>query len=141
MRTLRTLASLGAAALTLTFLGATPASGAPTIPLNGAQEANPGDNDGHGFFAYDLDGTTFCWSLEWTRIETATAAHVHKAPRHVAGDVVIPLDVGDGSGSPVSGCTELDAGLAADLAAHPKAYYVNVHNERFPAGAVRGQLK
>lgn len=35
---MRTLATLGAAALTLTFLGGTPASAAPAMPLNGEQE-------------------------------------------------------------------------------------------------------
>jgi len=132
---------LGAAALALSFAGTTSASAAPAIPLNGGQEVEAADHNGHGFFSYDLDGTTFCYTLAWDRIDTATAAHVHKAPRHVAGSVVIPLDVGDGSGAPVSECTEIDADLAADLAANPKAYYVNVHNEAFPGGAIRGQLK
>ncbi len=138
---MRTLATLGVAALLLILLGATPASSAPAMPLSGAQEVHPADNDGHGFFTYDLDGTTFCWTLEWTGIDTATAAHVHQAPRHVAGPVVIPLSVGDGSGAPVAGCSEIDAALAAAIEADPKAFYVNVHNEAFPAGAIRGQLK
>lgn len=138
---MRTLATLGAAALTLTFLSATSAWAAPAIPLNGEQEPAAADNDGHGFFTYELEGTTFCYTLEWADIDTATAAHVHKAPRNVAGPVVIPLNVGDGSGAPVSACTEIDAQLAADLAANPKAYYVNVHNTPFPPGAIRGQLK
>jgi CHRD domain len=40
-----------------------------------------------------------------------------------------------------SGCVTVAATLAADILAHPKAYYVNVHTGDFPAGAVRGQLK
>jgi hypothetical protein len=138
---MRTLISLSAATLTLGFIGATSASAAPAIPLNGEQEAVAADPDGSGFFSYTLDGTTFCWTLSWQDIDQATAAHVHKAPRHVAGPIVIPLSVGDGSGAPVSDCTEIDSALAADLEAHPKAYYVNVHNTPFPAGAIRGQLK
>lgn len=139
---MRTLAILGAATLTLTFLGATSsASAAPAIPLNGEQEAAAGDNDGHGFFTYELDGTSFCYTLEWDGIETATAAHVHLGPRHIAGPVVIPLSVGDGSGSLVDECTVITSMLAAQIAADPKAYYVNVHNDPFQAGAIRGQLK
>lgn len=141
MRILRILVSLGAVALSFTVLGANPASAAPAIPLNGEQEASAADDDGRGFFTYDLDGTTFCWTLEWEGIETAMAAHVHQAPREVAGPIVIPLDVGDGSGAPVSGCTDIDAALAAGIADSPKAYYVNVHNVPFPGGAIRGQLK
>jgi len=30
---------------------------------------------------------------------------------------------------------------AADIQAHPNAYYANVHTTAFTAGAVRGQLK
>lgn len=138
---MRTLATLGTAALVFTLLGAPPAAADPAIPLNGGQEAAAGDEDGHGFFSYTLDGTSFCYTLSWHSIDTALAAHVHKAPRNVAGSVVIPLSVGDGSGTTVSACTVIGSALAADLAANPKSYYVNVHNPAFPAGAIRGQLK
>ena len=130
----------GAAALLMT--GPTvPSVAAPAIPMSGAQEAGPGDRDGHGFFSYTIDGTSFCYTLRWTRVGTATAAHVHVGPRHTAGPVVIPLSVGDGSGSTVSQCTTITQQLANVIVADPQAYYVNVHNASFPAGAIRGQLK
>lgn len=145
---MRTLPALGAAALAVTAalgvstaVAAPEAPGEPAIPLSGAQETGPGDNDGHGFFTYDLEGTTFCWTLEWRGIETALAAHVHDAPRHVASGVVIPLDVGDGSGAMVSGCSMITEDLADAISANPKNFYVNVHNAPFPGGAIRGQLK
>lgn len=131
---------LGATAL-LTSVGGGPAAAAPAMPMNGDQEATAGDGDGHGFFTYEIDGTTFCYTLRWARVATATAAHVHLGPRHTAGPVVIPLSVGDGSGSTVSQCTTITTQLASTIAADPKAYYVNVHNAAFPAGAIRGQLK
>lgn len=139
---MRTLATLGAAALALTFLGATSSSATtPAIPLNGDQETAAGDADGHGFFTYSIDGTTFCYTLEWQRIDTATAAHVHRAPRDVAGGIEIHLSVGDGSGSKVEACTPITSALADEITANPKAFYVNVHNPAFQAGAIRGQLK
>jgi hypothetical protein len=131
---------VGATALLTSVLGG-PAAGAPAISMSGAQESGPGDHDGHGFFTYDIDGTSFCYTLRWDRVDTATAAHVHVGPRHTAGPVVIPLSVGDGSGSTVSQCTTIAAELASAILADPKAYYVNVHNPAYPAGAVRGQLK
>jgi hypothetical protein len=50
-----------------------------------------------------------------------------------------PPATGDPGAS--SGCVTVDATLAADIQAHPRAYYANVHTTAFPGGAVRGQLK
>lgn len=117
------------------------ASAAPAIPLSGGQETAAADDDGHGFFSYSIDGTTFCWTLSWQDIATPTAAHVHVGPRHVAGPVVIPLDVDGLPGPDMSGCATIAADLAAAITANPGGYYANVHNATFPGGAIRGQLK
>jgi hypothetical protein len=121
--------------------GVSTAVAAPAIPLSGGQETQAADPDGHGFFSYTLDGTEFCWTLDWKDIETPTAAHVHVGPRQVAGPVVIPLDVDGLPGPDHSGCTTIGAELAAAISADPRNYYANVHNATFPAGAIRGQLK
>ena len=118
-----------------------PVAAAPAIPLNGGQEPAGGDTNGHGFFTYTIDGTTFCWTVSWKKIDEPSAGHVHVAPRQQAGDVVIDLDA-DGVGGPDrSGCRTISSELAAAITADPKAYYVNLHNSAFPAGAIRGQLK
>jgi hypothetical protein len=117
------------------------ATAAPAIPLSGGQETAAADEDGHGFFTYSLQGTMFCWTLSWQDIVTPTAAHVHVGSRHVAGPVVIPLDTDGLPGPERSGCRTITAELAAAISADPRAYYVNVHNTPFPAGAIRGQLK
>jgi hypothetical protein len=129
----------GAAAALVVLAGGTTAAGAPAIPMSGAQEAAAADNNGHGSFTYDISGTGFCYTLIYQGIESPTAAHVHLGDRHVAGDVVIPLDPGDGSGTLT--CTTITQEVADAITADPKAYYVNVHNETYPAGAIRGQLK
>jgi len=121
--------------------GLTPSSAAPAIPLNGGQEPEGGDPDGHGFFTYSIDGTTFCWTLSWQDIAEPLAGHVHVAPRRVPGPIVIDLNA-DGVGGPdMSGCRQISAELAAAITADPKAYYVNLHTSEFPAGVIRGQLK
>jgi hypothetical protein len=38
------------------------------------------------------------------------------------------------------GCVGADRQLIRAILQHPSAYYVNVHNAPFPAGALRGQL-
>jgi CHRD domain len=129
------------AVLAIAALGLPAATAAPAIPLSGGQETAAADADGHGFFTYSIDGTTFCWTLSWQDIATPTAAHVHVGPRRVAGPIVIPLDVDGIPGPDRSGCTTISAELAAAISANPAGYYANVHNADFPAGAIRGQLK
>jgi len=51
----------------------------------------------------------------------------------------VPLDV-DGFEGSSSDCVDAsDADLDA-IIANPAGYYVNIHTEDFPAGAIRGQL-
>jgi hypothetical protein len=79
-----------------------------------------------------------CYTLKVENIEPATAAHIHLGLRGEAGPVVAPLEPPtDGSSS---ACTQIPRALSLELREHPRRYYVNVHNEEFPDGAIRGQL-
>lgn len=137
----RSIIAATGAILAATTFGLPTAEAAPAIPLSGGQETAAADADGHGFFTYSIDGTTFCWTLSWQDIETPFAAHIHVGPRHVAGGIVIGLDVDGVPGPDMSGCTTISSDLAAAISANPRGYYANVHNADFPAGAIRGQLK
>ncbi len=112
------------------------------VPLTGAEEVpGPGDPDGSGKvrLRINVDKRKVCWKLTVHDIGPATAAHIHAAEAGVAGPVVIPLSAPTNGFS--SGCaTNVDRDLLAAITHHPEAYYVNVHNAEFPAGAVRGQL-
>lgn len=134
------LSTVAAAALVAVAL-ATPVSASSAIPMNSGQEPAGGEAGGHGFFSYTIDGTEFCWTMSWQGIAEPFAGHVHIAPRQVAGPILIDLNA-DGVGGPdESGCREISAELAAAITADPGAYYVNLHNDGFQAGAIRGQLK
>jgi hypothetical protein len=109
--------------------------------MTGEEEApGPGDPDGFGFATVTLIESQglVCYSLTAFGIEPATAAHIHVAPIGEPGPVVVPLDPPTEGAS--GGCTEADPELIAAILENPENYYVNVHNEEYPAGAIRGQL-
>jgi hypothetical protein len=114
-----------------------------TVNLTGAAELpGPGDPDGSGQAHLTLNHTTgeVCWEIRVKRITLpATAAHIHVGSADVAGPVVVHLSPPDESRQS-SGCTTADTALVKAIISNPSAYYVNVHNADFPAGAVRGQL-
>jgi hypothetical protein len=113
--------------------------------LTGAKEVpGPGDADGRGRARLQLKKDQICFELSWRNIDAPTAAHIHSGSRGEAGAIVVPLlNVPAGLGAPVSsvgGCATADPALIADIRSHPSAYYVNIHNVPFMAGAIRGQL-
>lgn len=76
--------------------------------------------------------------------EEFSAGHIHEAQPGVAGDVVVPLVVGqslDDVHIRLSGTvTGVALGLAEDVCSEPGEFYVNFHTALDPGGAVRGQL-
>ena len=114
-----------------------------TAQLSGAAEVpGPGDPDGSGTATIRLrpEQREVCFDLTVSNIGPATAAHIHEGAEGVAGPVVVPLDPAPTGGSS-SGCiSDVDTALIQNIVQNPGQYYVNVHNEEFPDGAVRGQL-
>lgn len=104
------------------------------------ERPNPGDPDGSGTFEMQLNQGqgTLTYVLTAEAIATPTAAHIHIAPPEAPGPVVVPL------AAPVDGVSTgviyLSKELIKALRQNPEAYYVNVHNAEYPAGAIRGQL-
>lgn len=110
--------------------------------LTGAAErpaAGDPDGAGHATFTASTTQNQVCYDIAVEKIAPATMAHIHKAPATAAGPPVLTLQA-PGPDGKAKGCASADAGLVADIAANAAAYYVNVHNGEFPAGAVRGQL-
>ena len=113
-----------------------------TVDLTGAAEVNAqgvpnqGDPDGSGTATVSINPGTgeVCWTIEVAGVEPIFAAHIHIAPSILPGPVVVPLNPYSG------GCTVIDRELALAIITDPSAYYVNVHNDPYPAGALRGQL-
>jgi hypothetical protein len=118
-----------------------------TTTLSGAEEVNPttgdlgaGDPDGTGFAAVTINPGQgiVCYELSVSGIAPATGAHIHEAPPGEVGDIVVGLQPpSDGSSSD---CIPISRDLAKDILQNPSDYYVNVHNDEYPGGALRGQL-
>ena len=115
-----------------------------TATLAGVQEGDtPGDEDGAGTASIVIDPAagTACWTLTAESITPVTQSHIHIGSEGESGDIVVPLDV-DGFEGSSEGCIEPmeDAAVLQEIVDNPAGYYVNLHTEDFPAGAIRGQL-
>jgi hypothetical protein len=122
--------------------------------MNGANEIpGPGDPDGAGLALVDMAQDRVCFALGWTEIAPPIFAHIHVGTASVAGPVVVLFfDVPELPGSPtatlpstlaaVGGCIAgQDPALLSDIGLNPADYYANVHNLKFPPGAIRGQFR
>ena len=110
--------------------------------VNAAGVPNQGDPDGTGTASITLNQGQgeVCYELYVENIVLpAAAAHIHVGPSTAPGPVVIGLSAPDATGY-ASGCVSADPELIKAIRQNPEAYYVNVHNSVYPAGAVRGQL-
>jgi hypothetical protein len=105
------------------------------VALSGAQEVGGGDPDGTGTATLTLDTTlnTIDWNIVVANLDTVILDHIHQAPAGVNGGVVIDF------GGLLSGTGLFDTDVSA-VVANPTGFYVNVHTNVFPGGAVRGQI-
>jgi hypothetical protein len=126
----------------LVLAGGATAGGRPiSVGLTGAAEApGPGDPDGSGMVSLTFNPGTgqVCYDFSVTGVAALTAAHIHVAPAGSPGPVVIPLPPTTATGG--SGCVTAARDLIVAILKNPAAYYFNVHNADYPAGALRGQL-
>jgi CHRD domain len=122
-----------------------------TVQLTGAAECNNagacglGDPDGSGTAVITVNKGQgrVCWDIDVTGVDPIAAAHIHIGFAGIAfpNNIVVHLDADSGCTTTVmpGGAPLSDALLDALMKAR-QAFYVNVHNASFPAGALRGQL-
>jgi hypothetical protein len=73
-------------------------------------------------------------------VTDSPGAHIHVGSAGSAGGVVQPLDLTGRPTGLVAAGTATNPTLAAAILANPAGYYVNVHTDVCPGGAVRGQI-
>jgi CHRD domain len=111
-----------------------------TAQLRGTNEvpAAPASNRGRVEITLKPATGKVCWDFTIAKIDgRPMAAHIHKGKPGVSGPVFIPL----GTAFKRQGCTAAPRTKINAVAARPAAFYVNVHNAKHLAGAMRGQLK
>jgi hypothetical protein len=126
--------------------------------LSGANEVPAADPDGDGSSRVELfvDDGMVCFSVRFDDTGTPNRGHIHVGVAGANGGIVVPLfELGAaqnpaGPADPANdrlesrqrleNCVAADPAVLALIKANPSGYYVNLHNARFPGGAIRGQL-
>ena len=119
------------------------------VATGATNRGNVGDPNGRGeayVFGIDGDPNTLCYVLTVSKIEPAKMAHIHRGAAGSNGPVVVNLAApADGNAADCLTVGEPDKFLMGqtvqEILANPESFYVNVHNAKYPAGAIRGQLQ
>jgi glucose/arabinose dehydrogenase/plastocyanin len=130
------------------FFRAFDAAPQPPIPLTvymtGAAEHPTNNSPALGTGIFSLDGNTLTFNLRYAGLTaTANNAHIHgPANTSASAGVLIPLGAFNGgawgTNGTLSGVILLTSAQRAMILADQT--YVNIHNDNFPDGEIRGQL-
>jgi hypothetical protein len=110
------------------------------LRLSGSAETPPGAQRGTGAAIIAFHGdSVLCWRFSHLHGFThATFAHIHIGATGRAGKIVVALSTA--SLLHHRGCVSLSPVLGKMIVSQPSRYYVNIHSQQYPAGAVRAQL-
>lgn len=109
-----------------------------------AEVPGPGDDGASGSFEGTMElreaSGELCYELTASGVSSeVVSAHIHRGEEDEAGEIVIELQAPvDGSSS---GCETVEAMDLVPLLEETSSFYVNVHSQDHPDGAVRGQLE
>ena len=121
-----------------------------TTELTGENEVNSSGTPNQGDLAatgtakitVNAGQSRVCWEITTANFSTGTTsitgAHIHSAPAGQNGPIVVALSATLNGTS--TGCADVTRSLADAIRKAPQTFYVNVHTNLFPSGAIRGQL-
>jgi hypothetical protein len=134
----------------------TPGARIAIVQLSGAQEVAGGDAAGSAVFVMVAGERQLCYALITRDLSSQpVASHIHAAPTGVNGPIQIALGTPAAADSSEAACIQVqpDANQTPanatqvltqteeqTIMASPAGFYVNVHTQALPAGAVRAQL-
>ena len=122
--------------------------------LSGQNEVPPRDPDGDGRarVQFHVDGDELCFTIRFDDTGTPNRGHIHLGGVGANGGIEVTLFELVGLPDDPRN-DELESGKIEDcivpedptdlakIAENPEGYYVNLHNTRYPGGAIRGQLE
>jgi hypothetical protein len=111
--------------------------------LSGDNELDGGDPDGEGEFTATLRRRRLCYELDFSGLTNPNAAHIHRGADDEDGPIVQSLRpqwTQDEDGARPR-CVRIRRTLARRIRNDDTDYYVNVHTDDYPDGAIRGQLE
>jgi hypothetical protein len=125
---------------------ATPAATAPPVlrvtlaAQNEVPQAGDSEMSGTGTVRLNPASGEVCPDLEITKPQGTAirAAHIHRGAAGANGPIVIPFE--SEADRVNDDCVTADPALVTEVSQQPDGFYVNVHTEQFPNGAIRGQL-
>lgn len=113
--------------------------------LRGDKEVpGPGDPNGRGKarFRINDEKNKLCYRISYRTVPKVTAAHIHQGGPKESGPVIVFLSDGPDVESPMKGCVnDVKRADLRRIQRHPRRFYVNLHSEEYPDGAIRGQLR
>ena len=132
---LATLAALALAVPAAAQFGGPPPPPNTGVPLYARMTGGAGT--GSVTVVVDPPKGTVCYIMNVAGLDNVTAAHIHNGGPGETGAPVVPMEAPEGGTS--GGCAQVTADVSAALLANPGGYYVNVHTQALPSGAIRGQ--
>jgi hypothetical protein len=145
-RTRRSVAALAAAGAVAAGLGTAGVANAATTlraSLSGANESTEGQGTGTARLTVDAKKGRVCFRITLKGTGPVAAGHIHQGARGKDGPVVVALF--EGATRRPRGCVGADDGVKKSvlraILRKPRNFYVNVHNQKFPGGVARGQLR
>jgi hypothetical protein len=102
---------------------------------DGAVVPGPGLAGGGGSASINVTaGGEVCFSFSFDGVSDITNAHLHEGAEGESGLPAVTL------GSGLFGCATTDTATATAILNRPTDFYVQIHTDSHPAGAIRGQL-
>lgn len=113
--------------------------------LTGSQEVPPRAVPGFGnaTVTFDATRTNLLITITVTNLGSPiNNFHIHEAPAGVNGPIVVDIIAlgGTFTNGTMTGTFPVSGNVAQRMLQNPSNFYVNVHTQQFPGGAVRGQL-